>query len=46
MFILNLPHTHASGSLREPVCVLEPLQQKLYIIGKLQAKYTFPYFLM
>nr|XP_009301730.1 WD repeat-containing protein 93 isoform X1 [Danio rerio]XP_021333634.1 WD repeat-containing protein 93 isoform X1 [Danio rerio] len=33
MFILNLPHTQVSGSLREPVCVLEPLQQKLYIVG-------------
>lgn len=36
VFILNLPPTHVLGSLREPVCLLEPVQQKLYITGKLQ----------
>ncbi|XP_056114950.1 WD repeat-containing protein 93 [Rhinichthys klamathensis goyatoka] len=33
MFVLNLPHTHVLGSLREPVYVLEPVQQNLYITG-------------
>ncbi|XP_059359807.1 WD repeat-containing protein 93 isoform X2 [Carassius carassius] len=33
VFILNLPPTHVLGSLREPVCLLEPVQQKLYITG-------------
>ncbi|XP_051757591.1 WD repeat-containing protein 93 isoform X2 [Ctenopharyngodon idella] len=33
MFILNLPHTHVLSSLREPVYVLEPIQQNLYITG-------------
>ncbi|KTG42613.1 hypothetical protein cypCar_00026400 [Cyprinus carpio] len=33
VFILNLPPTHVLGSLREPVCLLEPVQQKLYISG-------------
>ncbi|KAF4110831.1 hypothetical protein G5714_007862 [Onychostoma macrolepis] len=31
--ILNLPTTHVLGSLREPVYLLEPVQQKLYITG-------------
>ncbi|XP_067256805.1 LOW QUALITY PROTEIN: WD repeat-containing protein 93 [Chanodichthys erythropterus] len=33
VFILNLPHTHVLSSLREPVYVLEPTQQNLYITG-------------
>ncbi|KAL1271000.1 hypothetical protein QQF64_030016 [Cirrhinus molitorella] len=33
VFILNLPPTHVLGSLREPVCLLEPVQKKLYITG-------------
>ncbi|XP_043099462.1 WD repeat-containing protein 93 isoform X2 [Puntigrus tetrazona] len=33
LFILNLPPTHVLASLREPVCLLEPVQQKLYITG-------------
>ncbi len=41
VFILNLPPTHVLGSLREPVCLLEPVQQKLYITGKLQTDSLF-----
>ncbi|XP_026070848.1 WD repeat-containing protein 93 isoform X2 [Carassius auratus] len=37
VFILNLPPTHVLGSLREPVCLLEPVQQKLYITGDRKA---------
>ncbi|XP_067305784.1 WD repeat-containing protein 93 isoform X2 [Pseudorasbora parva] len=33
VFILNLPHTHVLSSLREPVYVLEPVQQNLYLTG-------------
>ncbi|XP_073692591.1 WD repeat-containing protein 93 [Garra rufa] len=33
VFTLNLPLTHVLGSLREPVCLLEPVQKKLYITG-------------
>jgi len=36
MFVLNLPNTYVLGSLREPVYVLEPVQQNLYITGKLK----------
>lgn len=41
VFILNLPPTHVVGSLREPVFLLEPVQKKLYITGKLQTNAPF-----